>query len=309
MIDTIKVFIPNNSECALRRLHSRLMQRRVLSFEDPTVAPTTFGKFKNFSIKVQRNEITIVGSLSKFYLGNNIETMTQPQIKDALNQFQDETGIHIAKGLLSRVDVGRSFLMDEKVEKYLVLLKDDPRFPNFERWENQTRRYTRHNFTALFYDKIQQMMDDDEPINENYMGRKILRYEIQFLRRIKQQLRMNHLMGVHLMSRNFLQTLETKWRQTFNQIPKYGEMVKFSMPYSNKLLRQYYIINGIELTHGRQQLNSMIDDQFTGGLLTINQRRTINEYFNISHASAYIQMGNKQLNELTDYIQEPFFKS
>jgi len=178
------------------------------------------GNYKNMKTQICKNGISITGSLTKFYLGDNVQTLSRQQIKEAIELLSDSFNLDILKAKVTRLDVGFNLIIENRVREYLSLLglcANLIRSENISKdeltvyYRSYAKRANRSK-ELCFYDKV---MEAKLPISDN-----LLRYELRFLKRLPQQLGVPEILGKTLLNDNFYTHLVSLWAENYFDIEK-----------------------------------------------------------------------------------------
>jgi hypothetical protein len=184
MVDTINMII-HNTDPMFEKNRKYIIERardehNLGSKQRPNEAKTYTVMKKNFMIRVSPTYILIGGSLPKFLLGDNLQTLTKGMIKEAIMELQREIGIGLLDVVITRFDIAQNLLMEMPVMAYInrvlrrkgYLVKEQP---NGKYIENTVKCY-------FFYDKIAQMKKESiKPWSyELLKNSNVLRYESRY---------------------------------------------------------------------------------------------------------------------------------
>lgn len=134
------------------------------------------GNLKNLKIRIYKNSLTLSGSLSEWYFGNNVETFTYFTFLDAIKRLEDTFQISLEKAVITRLDMAGNFSMTYSPRVYqdnLLSLK------KFKRgyMEGDTLYFFSTGQKLCVYDKTKEMRTKypDYPMKEGHL----LRYEMR----------------------------------------------------------------------------------------------------------------------------------
>ena len=68
------------------------------------------GKLKNMTVFLNERSISVQGSLCKYFYGNNIETLSLTNTREALNQISADLSIDIHKARVTRIDFSTNII-------------------------------------------------------------------------------------------------------------------------------------------------------------------------------------------------------
>jgi len=181
MFDTIKFIIEG---CSLSDYPSLGNKRgRINLITEEVYSQYSF--HNNFCLRNTKKGITVSGSLNKYYHGNNLKIIQPDEIEIAVNAIIDNLDLHGVPLILRRIDIGVNVPLDHPVELYTSNLLELPRY-DWNAYNNyQTVSFRTNRVTVQFYDKLAEMKKKREQINVE--DRNILRFEIQYKNRLKQE--------------------------------------------------------------------------------------------------------------------------
>ena len=72
----------------------------------------TSGSLDNLRVNINEMSVTIKGSLAKYYLGNNFQTLSQKTTSEAIEKLSDDLNLDINLCKVSRIDLSTNFITD-----------------------------------------------------------------------------------------------------------------------------------------------------------------------------------------------------
>ena len=90
------------------------------------------GKLKNMTVFLNEGSVSVQGSLCKYFYGNNIETLSLTNTREALNQISADLSIDIHKARVTRIDFSTNIVTDYTPTIYYPYLGNLTRFQRFE---------------------------------------------------------------------------------------------------------------------------------------------------------------------------------
>jgi Domain of unknown function (DUF4070) len=227
---------------------------------------------RNLKLNLDTKRLWIKGSLPKFYLGDNIHTLTFEQIRMALRELSDILSINIFSAELRRVDVSHRFFLKYPVEDYLNCFEKTPGFRGFQTYDGETLTYIKENYSFVLYDKIKESKKKGDVKSLRYSKFNVLRVELQLMRRIASEVNRKTIYAAHLLSHGFLAKLIKRWMDCYSKI------------YTRKLLinrfdrfgknhKNLNFIKNIDEWGGRSRFHEMIDRETRSNRTSPNQRK------------------------------------
>jgi hypothetical protein len=189
------------------------------------------GEFEGIQVQIREVGVSLWGSIAKFALGNNVETITRNETKLSIERLGDCLHLDIGKAKVTRMDVAGNILTNHKPRMYYRYLGEVPLLQRSDEHPD-TLYYKNGRRQLVFYDK------GKEAIKEN--ARKygvilshtnLLRYELRFMKGINRQLN-NDVLALTLSNEEFYRDIVRRWHNGFAEI--------------QKLKKQGFMIHGIK---------------------------------------------------------------
>lgn len=172
------------------------------------------GNSENLRIKVRRNRFSIENSLCKWYLGENINTLSQAQVLLANEKLSDTFHVNINEANVTRLDLAKTFRMKYPVECYLSTLGQLNRYKRLEQPDGIV--YRTNSKELIFYDKVKELKHNK---GENIpYGQNLLRYELRFKNGLKKHFNQSEITPKTLSDDNFFRNAEKKYISAYAQI-------------------------------------------------------------------------------------------
>jgi len=212
----------------------------------------------NFKISISDRVISFKGSLAKYFLNDNFNTLTRSDTQRALEQMADEMLLPIQKADLTRIDFARNFLMDNEPEMYYKYLGD---CQNYERLTQPHSVYYSNGLKQkLFYNKKAEGKAKKLIIPEVWSGQNVLRYEMRNTRRLPKQFNMAEVTTALLSDEKFYMELFDRWHQEYESINKISNFnLNYSTMNSPKDFWKQLQVNSIQQI-GQENIMQLIED-------------------------------------------------
>ena len=141
-----------------------------------------YANLGNLKIAVSDKSVTIKGSICKWYLRDNLHSMTLTDVRNALSQLSEITGLPIEQSNIERIDLAANLIMENPVEAYF------PHFGIIERGNVLPRHEPSgiyydlpgkplHKASLAFYLKNKEMRARRKRMPVEWIGLHVLRYE------------------------------------------------------------------------------------------------------------------------------------
>jgi len=212
MYDTISSFILTND-----RMNQDCLKNLKENFYNIS------GYLENLKVKQVNDGVAIFGSLAKYYLGNNLKTLTRQSTERAFEKISDELCINLNDSKIYRFDIAGNFIMKNPYKEYLLFLGDCNHLAK-SYWKDSAY-YTNSNRQLVFYDKPKEMKKKKVEMPEEFLkyNDRILRYEVRFLKRIKDQFGRNVLLS-DLFNQEFYIKVLNIWKDSYFAINKINSL-------------------------------------------------------------------------------------
>lgn len=214
MYDFVKIWMPTSKSIKYKKLD------KINQFANTSTAEiSTFSKLKNLKISERKHSLQISGSLPYYYLGNNVQTLRRNDTKLAIEKLQDDLELKLNNANVYRIDFASNFIMNHPYKNYFDLLIDAPY--TFKGFVDDTIYFQNDQRKMVFYGKINEMIDKKIPVPERFLEHKetMLRYELRYIKNIKDQLKQN-VKVTDLYDSNFFNRMVVKWKENYQSIIK-----------------------------------------------------------------------------------------
>ena len=233
-----------------------------------------YGYLDGLGVSVSRHKINIYkGSLCKWYLGDNIQTLTRQNTRQAIERLSDTLHVPMDKARITRLDIAHNIITKHPIDVYLNhfgMLRYATRLPM-----PHGLYYYQGDKKFCFYDKIREQRSKGEPIPELYNGRNVLRYEQRYMRRISSNLK-TEVTGAMLYDEEFYIRLANIWHDTYIKINKINNAnFNFHAMKTIKNLKNMGLLALIERMGGEMEFHAQIKEAMQRGEITPKQAHDI----------------------------------
>lgn len=180
------------------------------------------GYFKNLKVHISPSGILFSGSLCKYYLGNNLDTLNLNTVKLAIDSLSFALKLPIQKAEVFRIDIAANIELKLPIKVYLKKLGFKPYFERVLK-SNGSLAYETKKKELAFYDKIKEMKTHKAKIPQGFNLKNILRFELRFLRKIKKQLNEDRLVIEMLYDELFYAKITNLWFEEYISISKLSD--------------------------------------------------------------------------------------
>lgn len=263
------------------------------------------GSLKGLKVSLNRYQMKIKdGSLCKWYLGDNLQTMGRGDTQRAIESLSDALHVPMSRATVTRLDIAQNFITRHPPEVYLNhlgVLRYATRLQ-----EPNGVYYSQTGGRLCFYDKSRELRSNREAMPELYEGRNVLRYEQRYTNRIASQFKVCEVTGGMLYSETFYIDLLNRWRNAYKSIQKINDVsLNFQAMKTKQQLYKMGVLSLIEQAGGQLQMIEQINEAQKRGELSKKQafdlRQTINEACKIRDG---LTVPNEAIQELDKKVNE-----
>lgn len=265
------------------------------------------GSLSGLKISLNRYQMKIKdGSLCKWHLGDNFQTMGRGDTQRAIERLSDALHVPMSKAAVTRLDIAQNFITRHPPEVYLNHLGMLKYHKRCSMVEIGSLYYTGTGERLCFYDKNREQKSHREPIPELYEGRNVLRYEQRYTNRIAQQFKISEVTGAMLYNEAFYMALLNRWRDTYKAIQKINDVsLNFQAMKTKQQLYKMGVLSLIEQAGGQLQMLEQINEAQKRGELSKKQafdlRTAVNEACKIKEG---LTVPNEAIQELDKKVSE-----
>jgi hypothetical protein len=198
--------------------NTKISNIRYITYEK-TGETTQLANLENLRVKITGSHISISGSLSEYFCGSNIESLSRKDTKESIERLSDELSQDINNFTISRLDIALNLILDYEVNNYLPCLGDLQCFKK-DVYANGTVLYKNSQRSLSFYNKKAERAAKRKSLPLFFKDKNILRYEQQLKRQPGAILRVEELKGSMLSDECFNRQLSELWKNEYFEIHK-----------------------------------------------------------------------------------------
>jgi hypothetical protein len=244
-----------------------------VAFHDFGGSQVVTGKTGNLTVSISDYQVRVKdGSLCKWMLGDNYQSMGRGDIQRAVERLSDTLHLPMDRAIITRLDVGLSIPVREPTANYfnhLGVLNYAQRLQ-----QPNSLYYHRHSQAErlCFYDKNREQRDHREPIPGLYRDCNVLRYEQRFMARLPRLLGVAQVTGAMLYDEGFYISLLNRWRDSYRAIRKINEItLNFQAMKNKQQLYKMGVLAMVERVGGEVEMIAHINEAQKRGDLTAKQ--------------------------------------
>lgn len=204
------------------------------------------GRLENLRVTVNQRGIYIKGSISKYMLSNNLETLSNDHIRQFIEYLYLIFEVPPDEWKITRLDIGVNLILRHKVEAYLCLV-GGARYKTLNH-AGSTLYLKSTEKVICFYDKIKEMKKDTYcVVPEEYRNQNILRVEFRIKKNISKHLKYNQEPTLEkLLDPEFVKLCDKYCKQEFNSINFQFSSINISIIKGPKNIWEYAMLKFIE---------------------------------------------------------------
>lgn len=172
----------------------------------------------NYKVNISEQGLSLKGSLAKYFLSDNFNTLTRSDSARAIEKMSDELHLPIDQSKVRRIDFSQNFLMDYKPEAYYNYLGECQHYNRLP--QAKSLYYSNGLRQKLFYNKIAEGKAKGQNLPDVWNGQNVLRYEIRFKSRLPKQFKLPEVNACTLSDEKFYMNLYDKWQAEYDEIHK-----------------------------------------------------------------------------------------
>jgi hypothetical protein len=261
------------------------------------------GYLDSLKVSISENRVKIYdSSICKYYLGDNFKTLSKGDTKRAIEKISDSLHLPFDLANITRIDFAKNLILkyDEKV--YYPYLGEAKHYNRLE--QNNGLYYNNQLRQLLFYGKVYEQKIKGQPIPELYQNRHVLRFEMRFKKRLRNQLKQPEITAKLLYDEVFYSYLVKRWKNEYLAIQKINSKLINMKPTGSKKefaenLALYAII---EL--GQPQVLSRVKEWQKMGDINKKQAYDLRTFIKQLSKTPIDEKGNELINELNQKIKE-----
>lgn len=252
----------------------------------------------NYQMKVKD------GSLCKWYLGNNFNTMNRRDTQMAVEKLSDVLHLPMSKAIITRIDIAQNFIMKYPCDVYLSHLGTLKQAARIE--QPSSLYYQQASSTLCFYDKIKEQKKHHDAIPELFRDRNVLRYEQRYIGRLSKQLEVEEITGALLYDEVFYMGLIDRWQNKYRSINKVNDIsLNFEAMGTRQQFYKMGVVALIEKAGGVVAMLDQISEAQKMGKMTKQQAYNIRKAIEAATAEeAAMTTPNEAIAELNKKIKQ-----
>lgn len=267
--------------------------------------PFITGNLNGLKVTANRYQLKVKdGSLCKYLLGDNFQTMGRGDTQRAIEKLSDNLHLPMDKAVVTRMDIAQNFIVKHPPQVYLNHL-GALRYAN-RLQEPSGLYYSLNGGRLCFYDKNKEQKSKREEIPDLYNGRNVLRYERRYTQRIAAKFGVAEVTGAMLYNEAFYIKALNRWKADYQAIQKINDItLNFQAMKTKQELYKMGILSLTEQAGGQVEMINQINEAQQRGELTKKQaydlRVAVNEACQLKEG---LTAPNEAIQELDKKVAE-----
>lgn len=218
MYDTIRLFLPKERVSETNLLTQTPLYLSGITEHKQDERISISGQLRNCKVNISEQGISVKGSIAKYFLNDNFQTLTRSDTQRAFQMMADEIHLPMEQAVVRRVDFAQNFITKYIPETYYNSLGDCQHYSRMT--YQQSIAYQNSLRYKTFYNKISEGKSRGVPIPEIWKGANVLRYEMRYTKRLPSQFNMPEVTASVLWNEIFYMGMVERWVQEYEAINK-----------------------------------------------------------------------------------------
>lgn len=267
--------------------------------------PFITGNLNGLKVTANRYQLKVKdGSLCKYLLGDNFQTMGRGDTQRAIEKLSDTLHLPMSKAVVTRMDIAQNFIVKHPPQVYLNHLGALRYASRLQ--EPSGLYYSLNGGRLCFYDKNKEQKSKREEIPDLYNGRNVLRYERRYTQRIAAKFGVPEVTGAMLYNEAFYIEAMKRWETDYGSIQKINDItLNFQAMKTKQVLYKMGILSLTEQAGGQVEMINQINEAQQRGELTKKQaydlRVAVNEACQLKEG---LTAPNEAIQELDKKVAE-----
>lgn len=202
---------------------SRYLDSAIEQTDIKTGDTSIFGYLNGLKVSIRFGEISIIGSLAKFYFQNNIYPLDRKTTALAIERLSSLLGLDMDRAKVTSIEFGATFIMKRPINNYLARLGNMPRLQRYAFNSGSLYFKPRGRQQAkvfAFYDKLLDAKAKGMVLPSGCENANLLKYEMRLNKGLAQRLRESNVNASMLSDRKFYKKLIELYQDSYFSITK-----------------------------------------------------------------------------------------
>lgn len=243
---------------------------------------TITGDLNGLAVSISDMQIKIKnGSLCKWYLGDNFQTMCRSDVQHAIERLSDELHLPFKDANITRMDLGYNIITKHPIDVYTSHLGELRYSKRLEQPNGLYYNICSGKQVICFYDKIREQKQKGNTIPEMFANRNVLRYEQRYMKYIAKQLGISEITAQLLYDEQIYKRLLNDYQRAYDSIKKINETnLNFMTITSKQQLYKMGVLSMAERVGGQVEMLRQIKEAQKRGELTTKQAYDLKQAVN-----------------------------
>jgi hypothetical protein len=259
MLDTFNLWLSRElvSSCNLYTNFSTILSN--VKKTESERGMSVSGKLGNITVILREEGINVTGSLAKYYLGDNLQTLQRVDIGLGFEMLSDELSLPIREGKLSRIDFAGNMIMKHPPITYFPYLNQSRYFER-NGTNSHSLYYKNPNKTMVFYDKVKECKDKKLVLPNHLKDENVMRYEYRLIKRLPKLLNMAEVKAKDLCNEEVYISIIDKYVSEYDSIMKVNPYEEINVDNIEKPSDFMYALQALAVSEiGETKLFEMVE--------------------------------------------------
>ncbi len=261
------------------------------------------GKLSNMKVTASERGVKIENSLTKYYLGDNLQVMRRSDIERAIEKISDELHLPVKDAIATRFDFAKNIPLRQGIENYLNYFGEISRYQRYP--SKRGINYKIAGRELAIYDKIAELKHNRETVPEIYEGKNIMRIEKRYLNKVASYFNMPVITGSHLFNEAFYIRVLNDWHNDYSRIDKLNNtVIDMSTVTTKRQLYSMGVLALVQMQGGEIAAIKQVQERLSKGELTKKQALDLRNAIKDSSRERLETKDNELLKELESKVKE-----
>lgn len=232
------------------------------------------GRLQNLKVIISNAGISIKdGSLSKYYLGNNLQQMTRKDTQLAFEKLSDTLHIPAGKAKVTKYHFARNIITEYPAKMYLDYFGPCLKYQKYPMPSGIYYKLNSSKNELYAYDKIKEIKAKREHLPELYLGKNVIRLEDRANSNPAKYLKCSSLTGSDLYREEIYTRIFKEWYYKFSNIQFLSDMqIDFSKITTKEQLKKAGVIALVNYFGGPDKLLKNLNEARLKNEITRKQK-------------------------------------
>ena len=258
----------------------------------------------SLKVSLSRNRVKISeGSLCKWFLGDNQQTLGRSETKRAVEKMSDILHLPIKEADVTMLEIAQNYLVKHEPKVYFNHLGTSQHYERF--LQSSSLYYQNSNKTLVFYDKVREQKAKHETIQEIYSNRNLLRYEMRYKARLREQFNQAEVRASLLYDEPFYMGIINRWYNEYKAIQKINEItLNFAAMRTKREFYKAGLLTLIEKSGGELAMINQINEAYKTGNLKKKEAFDLRQAVKDACKSEFATVESDLVQELNEKVKQ-----